>query len=143
MLLHCGCIQLQDIFLKLKGDLSKYDDAAKALTEYFQPSMNVPFTRHVFRNANQRDNETIEQFITRLIQKAETSEFTEVEEHIRDQIIEICSSNVLRQKFLKKRKELNLEMLREIKLQGRTKRQYLKYKILLSPKRSSKKKEKT
>ena len=109
----------------------------------FWYSMNVPFKRHVFRNANQRDDRTIEQFITRLIQKAETSEFTEVEEHIRDQIIEKCSSNVLRQKFLEKRKELNLEMLREIKLQGRTKRQHHKYKILLNPKRSSKKKEKT
>ena len=236
MLFHCGGMQLQDIYFALKGDLSKYDDAEKALTQYFQPSINVPFERHVFRNASQRDDKTIEQFITpgwfnfctlvghfsklfaglnrlktpifvpksgcslkkkvftwyrspkfpfssqkkvftwnwspkflfssqnhsvfqkkshlessvstldslssarhallykvaaacdrqargpvvgprcitRLRQKAETCEFTKVEEHIRHQIIEKCSSNVLRQKFLEKGKELNLEMLREI-----------------------------
>ena len=90
-------MQLQDIYFTLKGDLSKYDDAEKALTQYFQPSINVPFERHVFRNASQRDDETIEQFITRLRQKAETCKFTKVEEHIRDQIIEKCNSNVLRQ----------------------------------------------
>ena len=114
MLLHCGGMQLQDIYFTLKGDLSKYDDAEKALTQYFQHSINVPFERHVFRNVSQRDDETIEQFITRLKQKAETCEFTKVEEHIRDQIIEKCSSNVLCQKFLEKGKDLNLEMLREI-----------------------------
>ena len=106
MLLHCGGMQLQDIYFTLKGDLSKYDDAEKALTQYFQLSINVPFERHVFRNASQRDDETIEQFITRLRQKAETCEFTKVEEHIRDQIIEKCNSNVLRQKFLEKRKRV-------------------------------------
>ena len=114
MLLHCGGMQLQDIYFTLKVDLSKYDDAETTLTQYFQPSINVPFERHVFRNASQRDNETIEQFITCLGQKAETSEFTKVEEHIRNQIIEKCNSNVLRQKFLEKGKELNLEMLKEI-----------------------------
>ena len=102
MLLHWGGMQLQDIYFTLKGDLYKYDDAEKALTQYFQPSINVPFERHVFRNATQRDDETIEQFITRLRQKVETCEFTKVEEHIRDQIIKKCSSNVLRQKFLEK-----------------------------------------
>ena len=74
----------------------------------------------MFRNASQRDDETIEQFITRLRQKAETCEFTKVEEHIRDQIIEKCNSNVLRQKFLEKGKELNLEILREIAMSYET-----------------------
>ena len=64
MLLHCGGMQLQNIYFTLKEDLSKYDDAEKALTQYFQPSINVPFERHVFRNASQRNDETIEQFIT-------------------------------------------------------------------------------
>ena len=68
----------------------------------------------MFKNTSQRNDETIEQFITRLRQKAETCEFTKVEEHVRHQIIEKCSSNVLRQKFLEKGKELNLEMPREI-----------------------------
>ena len=93
-LFHWGSIELQDIFFTLKGDLSKYDDAAKDLTEYFQPSINAQFERHVFRNAYKTDNETIEQFITRLRQKAETCEFSKIEEHTSDQIIEKSSSNV-------------------------------------------------
>ena len=56
-----------------------YDDVEKALKQYFRPSINVPFELHVFRNASQRDDETIEQFITRLRQKAETCKFTKVE----------------------------------------------------------------
>ena len=74
-------MQLQDIYFILKGDLSKYDNAEKALTQYFQPSLNVPFERHVFKNASQRDDKTIEQFIKRLRQKAKTCVFTKVKEY--------------------------------------------------------------
>ena len=31
MLLYCGGMQLQDIYFTLKGNLSKYNDAEKAL----------------------------------------------------------------------------------------------------------------
>jgi len=48
-LLHCGGMQLQDIYFTLEGDLSKYDDAARALTEYFQPSTNVTLSAMFFK----------------------------------------------------------------------------------------------
>ena len=35
MLLHCSSMQLQDIHFTLKRDLTRYDDAKKALTQYF------------------------------------------------------------------------------------------------------------
>ena len=101
-------------FFTLPGDLSKYEDAAVALTNYFQPSSNVPYERHVFRSTEQRESETIEQYVTRLRQKAETCEFNDVEQQIRDQVIEKCSSNILRQKFLERGKDLTLTILREI-----------------------------
>ena len=44
MFLHCGGMQLQNIYFTLKGVLSKYDDAEKTLTQYFQPSINVPLS---------------------------------------------------------------------------------------------------
>ena len=69
-------MQLQDIYFTLERDLFKYDNAEKALTQYFQSSINVPFEHHVFRNASQRDDETIKQFITRLRQKIGTCEFS-------------------------------------------------------------------
>ena len=46
MLLHCGGMQLQDIYFTLKGDLSKYDDAEKALTQYFQ-LFNLAYMYHL------------------------------------------------------------------------------------------------
>ena len=107
-------MQLQDIYFTLEGDLSKYDDAVRALTQYFAPSTNIPFERHVFRSIAQRDKETVEQFVTRLRQKAETCEFADTDQQIRDQVIEKCFSNVLRQKFLEKGRDLTLTMLREI-----------------------------
>ena len=114
LLLHCGGMQIQDIFFTLPGDLSKYEDATVALTNYFQPSSNVPYERHVFRSTEQRESETIEQYVTRLRQKAETCDFNDMEQQIRDQVIEKCSSNILRKKFLEKGKDLTLTILREI-----------------------------
>ena len=48
LLLQWGGAALQDIFFTFKGDdLSKYDEALGALTNYFQPLMNVPY--YLFR----------------------------------------------------------------------------------------------
>ena len=49
----------------------------------------------MFREMNQLSTETIEQFVTRMRQKAQTCEFGEaadVDEQIRDQVISKCSS---------------------------------------------------
>ena len=94
--------------------MSKYDDAVRALTQYFAPTTNISFERHVFRSIALRDKETVEQFVTRLRQKAKTCEFADTDQQVRDQVIEKCFSNVLRQKFLEKGRDLTLKMLREI-----------------------------
>ena len=47
MLLHCGGIKLQDIFFISEGDLSKYDDAAKAFS-----SVQFSFLLFLLRHMN-------------------------------------------------------------------------------------------
>lgn len=78
---------------------------------------NVPYERLCFRETSQLANETVEQFVTRFRQKAKTCEFGDanaVEEQIRDQVINKCSSHELRREFLQKGQALTLQRLREI-----------------------------
>ncbi|XP_062609444.1 uncharacterized protein K02A2.6-like [Saccostrea cucullata] len=65
----------------------------------------------------QLEHETIEQYITRLRQRAETCEFGNrdaIDERIRDQIIDKCVRHNLRRKLLEKGRNLNLTQVREI-----------------------------
>jgi hypothetical protein len=47
-----------------------YDKAIEALDTYFNPAVNVTYERHMFRRMSQGESETIDQFVTRLKQKA-------------------------------------------------------------------------
>ena len=45
------------------------------LDNYFKPQANVPYERLCFREMSQLPSETVEQFVTRLRQKAQSCEF--------------------------------------------------------------------
>ena len=61
--------------------------------------MNIPFERHVFRQLQQLPNETVDQFAARLRQKQRSCGCANVDEAIRDQVIEKGSSTHIRRKF--------------------------------------------
>ena len=64
----------------------------------------------------QLHNETIEQYITRLRQRAETCEFgnrNAIDERIRDQVVDKCLNHSLGRKLLEKGRTHNLTVLRE------------------------------
>ena len=61
-----------------------------------------------------QQRETIDQFVTRLRQRADNCEFTDLAEQIHDQVIEKCSSHHLRRKLLEKGKDLTLVQLQTI-----------------------------
>ncbi|XP_022796469.1 uncharacterized protein LOC111334923 [Stylophora pistillata] len=61
----------------------------------------------------QIEEETIDQFVCRLRQKAISCEFPSMDEAICDQIIEKCRDPKLHQKFLEKSSEATLTVLRE------------------------------
>ena len=53
-----------------EGD-DEYSLAIGALDNYFLPQTNMPYERHCFRQLQQGDNETIDQFVMRLRQQAD------------------------------------------------------------------------
>src|SRR6218665_3871160 len=66
----------------------------------------------------QESKETVDQFVSRLRRKAENCEFGEqLEENVRDQVIDKCSSSLFRRKLLEKGQTLTLIMAQDL---GRT-----------------------
>ena len=97
LLLHTGGIDFQELYYTLipEGEEKSLEESFEVLDDYFVPKVNVPFERHLFR-------ETVDQFVCRLRQKAITCDFPNVDEAIRDQLIEKCGNSKLRWKFLEK-----------------------------------------
>ena len=119
LLLHTAGLDIQDIYFTLEeeGGSDNYRNATATLTKYFKPQANVLYERLCFRETSQLANETVEQFVTRLRQKAKACEFEDagaVEEQIRDQVINKCLSHELRRKLLQKGQALTLQRSREI-----------------------------
>ena len=77
LLLHTAGLNVQDIYFTLneEGGSDSYQKAKATLDKYFKPQANVPYERLCFRETSQLANETVEQFVTRLRQKAQTCEF--------------------------------------------------------------------
>ena len=129
LLLHCGGEKVQDIYdilieqkeavedaerIALLGEEDSCEKAIELLTQYFSPHINITYERHLFRQMQQEENETIDQFVTRLQDRAKYCEFKDKDEQIRDQVIQACKSQYLRRKLLEKGKDLTVERLQEI-----------------------------
>ncbi|XP_021351252.1 uncharacterized protein K02A2.6-like [Mizuhopecten yessoensis] len=117
LLLHCAGMRVQEIFDTLAdtGEDTDYDKAVQKLGEYFAPQGNISFERHQFRQLKQESSESVEQFITRLRDKAMTCEFGDgKDDQIRDQVIDKCKSTHLRKKFLEKGGTLTLTKMLEM-----------------------------
>ena len=92
-----------------------YDITIEQLDGYFTPQVNVHYERHLFRTMTKLITETVDQFVTRLREKANCCEFGEAtDENIRDQLIEKCSSSQLRRKLLERERGLTLSALQTI-----------------------------
>nr|XP_054774618.1 uncharacterized protein LOC129282782 [Lytechinus pictus] len=97
LLLHCAGPEVQELYETLVDeDEPKYETTLKALTKYFEPRKNVVFERHAFRQAVQSDDETVDEYCTRLRVLAASCAFGEhTDEQIRDQIVDKCTSSSL------------------------------------------------
>ena len=63
------------------------------MTDYFKPNVNVPFERHMLKQAGKTEDETIDQSVTRMRQLAITCDVVAEENNmIRDQVVESCCS---------------------------------------------------
>ena len=91
LLLHCAGEVVRYIFFTLPNTGATYADARCRITDYFTTRKNISYNRHMLRKHSQAEGETIGQFVTRLRQLANLCEFgTEVEDFIRDQVIDNC-----------------------------------------------------
>ena len=68
LLLHLVGTGTQDIYDTLTLSSASFEDALTALSNHFEPKKNITFERSVFHRATQHQNETIEQYVTRLRQ---------------------------------------------------------------------------
>ena len=116
LLLYMGGMEFQEIFYQIVPENAQltFDQTVLTLDGYFQPKMNLPFERHLFRKMEQVQNETVDQFVSRLRQKAISCGFGNVDEAIRDQVIEKCRSMHLRRKFLEKSGNVLLKDLQHL-----------------------------
>ncbi|XP_044765401.1 uncharacterized protein LOC123321732 [Coccinella septempunctata] len=84
-----------------------------AMDSYFSPKTNTVYERYIFRSIKQVQGESMEQFITKLKEQGKNCNYIDLDDQIRDQVIEKCSSSELRRKFLEKG-EIKLDEVREI-----------------------------
>ena len=95
LLLHLVGQQTQEVFETLGvADDATYQVSLDAFDGHFDMQRNVSFERSVFHNAKQKENESIEQYVTRLRRLAQYCEYNDiVEEQIRDQVVATCNSS--------------------------------------------------
>jgi len=81
LLLYYGGMELQDVYFKLpeppesgEGE-TVFTVAMDQLHQHVTPQVNVPYEIYLFRNMAQLPTESIDQFVTRLRQKADYCQF--------------------------------------------------------------------
>jgi len=115
--LHFAGPDVQDIFSTLSdtGTAKDYNKAVEALNNYFIPKVNTAYARHTFRQLAQKPGETIQQFVTRLINASKDCGYeTDTDNHIRDEVLTKCTSSYLRRKLLEEGETLTLARTLEI-----------------------------
>ena len=119
MLLFQAGPRIREIFRQFP-DQGNDDDIAKAeelLTAYFEPQKNRLFEVYKFRQSQQGESETIDQFHTRLRTLSKNCEFADVDFEVMVQIVVGGKSTRVRKQALRNpkltTKELILEARRE------------------------------
>lgn len=114
MLLYTAGTQVQEIFFALPEEESttesdEFETMVRVLSEHFVKKRNVTFERHIFRGLQQGPTEKIESFVLRLRQQAQKCNFAnQLEDNVKDQMIEKCLSAELKTKILDRGDELSL-----------------------------------
>ena len=101
LLLYQARPRVRAIFKQIKtGTDEDYDIAKQKLKAYFDPQKNRRYEVYRFRQTTQEDNETLDQFHTKLRTMSETCEFADVEFEIKEQIIIGGNSSKIRKRAL-------------------------------------------
>lgn len=101
LLLYQAGQQTQEVFETLSDTGEDYKTALAKLDEYFLPKKNVDYETFQFRQAAQKSDETVDQFVTRLRKLAEHCEFTDLNRELKLAVIQNCTSKRLRRYALR------------------------------------------
>jgi hypothetical protein len=82
LLLYVAGPAVHKIFNTLTDTGTDYKTAVEKLDSYFQPQKNVIYERYVFKQTRPSSDESVDHFITRLRQLADTCEFASVQDEI-------------------------------------------------------------
>ena len=86
------------------------EEVIKGLRDYFVPQRNILYERFVFNSTAQKPGETIDQFVMRLRQLAESCEFGDLRDQlIRDRIVIGTTDEIGRERLLRERPVPDLE----------------------------------
>ena len=100
-MLHCLGPAVKRIINTLPGEHKSLKEAKTALNGYFALKRNVVAERYKFRSTAQKADESFDAYLTSLRELVKSCDFGTLEEEmIRDQIVEKCSSQTLKQKLL-------------------------------------------
>lgn len=104
LLLHCAGPKVQDIFDTLEDTGEDFETAGEKLLEYFEPKRHHLFSIYQFRQLAQEEEESYDDYTTRLKQAAAPCEFPEGwrEVEIQMQLIEKGKSKRVRRRLLSK-----------------------------------------
>ena len=78
----------------------KFKDVKDKLTKYFAPKRNIEFEVFTFRQAQQKNEESLDQFHAKLQQLAKNCEFANKDREIKSQVIQKCLLQKVRDKGL-------------------------------------------
>ena len=95
-------------------ETSKFQATVDILSKHFQPQVNVPFERHLFKQMTPEVGESVLKYIARLKFRAKTCQFKDSDDQIRDHVIHTVKSEKLRRKLLENGKDLKLDKLKDI-----------------------------
>ena len=111
MLPHLAGPDVQEIFNTLTetGDATDYNRAVEALNAYFVPQVNSTFARQTFHQISQKPGETVQQF--------DCDFGTDVDNQIRDKVLNKCTSTYIKRKLLEEGQGLNLKRTLEVAAQ--------------------------
>ena len=103
LLLYQAGPRVREIFKQIPetGTDADYEIAKQKLKQYFDPQKNRQYEVYRFRQTTQGDNETLDQFHTKLRTMSETCEFADVDFEIEEQIIIGGNSSKIRKRELR------------------------------------------
>ena len=101
LLLYQAGQETQEIFDTLSDTGEDYKTALAKLDDYFLPKKNVDYETFQFRQAKQKMDEPVDQFVTRLRKLAVTCEFPDLDRELKSAVIQNCTSKRLRRYALR------------------------------------------